>query len=72
MIRSFRREAVDALFGFEGWHPELVIALGAPIEHVELVGVTDGDIRYYRLPDGTHRVPKRSLDEVILKKESGT
>lgn len=72
VIRSFRREAVDALFGFEGWHPELVIALGAPIEHVELVGVTDGDIRYYRLPDGTHRVPKRSLDEVILKKESGT
>lgn len=72
VIRSFRREAVDALFGFEGWHPELVIALGAPIEHVELVGVTDGDIRYYRLPDGTHRVPKRSLDEVILKKESRT
>ncbi len=66
VIRSFGKEATDALFSVPGWHPELVIALGVPRECVRLTEVKDGDIRYYRLPDGTHMVPKRSLDEVLI------
>ena len=44
----------------------LVIALGKPVEHVVLEDLpADRSIRYYRTPDGTHHVPKRSLNELI-------
>ena len=44
----------------------LVLALGEPGEEVwiEPIGV-DGDVKYWRSPDGVHHVPKRSLDEII-------
>ncbi|MBM4467057.1 MAG: nitroreductase family protein [Chloroflexi bacterium] len=50
----------------------LVLALGKPKERViiEEVG-PDGDIRYYRDADGVHHVPKRSLDELILREYGG-
>ena len=45
----------------------LVIALGRPKETVilETVG-PEGDIKYWRNADGTHHVPKRSLDDIII------
>ncbi len=46
----------------------LVIALGRPVEKVVLEDVgPDGSIRYYRDKDGVHHVPKRALDDLILK-----
>lgn len=44
----------------------LVCALGVPAETVVIEPVTDGGIKYYRDADGTHHVPKRSLDDVII------
>lgn len=46
----------------------LIIALGEPAEEVviESTADTDGNIRYWRDETGTHHVPKRPLDEVIL------
>jgi len=50
----------------------LVLALGKPKETVVLEEVgPDGDIRYYRDAQGVHHVPKRSLDELILREYGG-
>ncbi len=46
----------------------LVIALGKPIERVVLEDIgAEGSIKYYRTPDGTHHVPKRTSEEILLK-----
>lgn len=46
----------------------LVLALGKPKETVVLEEVgPDGNIRYYRDAEGVHHVPKRSLNELILR-----
>lgn len=67
MFRSFKRDAVSALFPSDSYHTELVIALGEPSEEVYITDVLDGDIKYYRDENDAHVVPKRTLDELILK-----
>ncbi|MFO7575269.1 MAG: nitroreductase family protein [Bacteroidales bacterium] len=44
----------------------LVLALGRPAENIILDDIKEGDFKYWREPDGTHHVPKRSLKEVLL------
>lgn len=46
----------------------LVVAIGKPKEKIVLEKVgADGNIKYWRDSEGTHHVPKRSLDEIILE-----
>lgn len=45
----------------------LVIALGKPKESVEIEVIgPESDIKYWRDKNDVHRVPKRSLDEIII------
>ena len=69
MIGSFRPDRVAAAFHIpERYAPTLVVALGKPDEEITLVPVgEDGDIRYYRDENGHHFVPKRSLEEILIK-----
>ena len=47
----------------------LVLPLGKPVEEVRLIPVgSEGDMKYWRDEQGVHHVPKRSLEEVLLKK----
>jgi nitroreductase len=69
MIATVRKAEVSQIFAIpEQYEILLVLALGKPKETVvlELVGPT-GDIKYWRDEHGVHHVPKRSLDEIIIK-----
>ena len=69
IIASFRRKELSKLLGLpEHLVPVLVLALGVPKEVVILTDLpAGGDIKYYRDEGGTHFVPKRPADDVIVK-----
>lgn len=69
MIGAVDRPGLRAALDIpERYEIQLVLALGKPIEKVVLEDVgPDGDIKYHRDAQGVHYVPKRSLDELILK-----
>ena len=44
-----------------------VLALGKPKEEVVLDEIKNGDVKYWRDGNQVHHVPKRPLDEIIVK-----
>ncbi len=68
MIASVRRELLRSEINIpENFEILLVLALGKPVENVILDEVRDGDIKYWRDSDQNHHVPKRKLEDVIIK-----
>jgi len=69
MIGSLdRKELRKSLKIPERYQIPLVIALGKPDEQVMLEEVDDtGNIVYWRDENNVHHVPKRTLDEIIVK-----
>lgn len=66
-----RKELEKALNISKRFKILLVIALGKPNEKVQLeTKAPHGDIKYWRDEQGVHHVPKRGLEEIILKDES--
>lgn len=70
MIASVRKQELINILGLDGSRFEvlLVIALGKPVEQVEIEDLAPGEagIEYWRDAGDVHHVPKRSLDELIL------
>jgi len=69
IIRSINKPLLKTILDIQN-HFEIieVVALGKPVEKVVITDVgEDGDIKYYRDENGVHYVPKRSLDELIVK-----
>lgn len=68
IIATIRKEKLrQALRIQDQYEILLVLALGKPKEIVRIDPVgPDGSIKYWRDEAGTHHVPKRSLDEIIL------
>ncbi len=68
IIASIKKEELaEALAIPADYEILLVLALGKPKEKVVIDPVgPDGDIKYWREADGTHHVPKRSLEEIIV------
>ena len=69
MIGSFSSNEVKEILELdENLVPKLVLALGNPDEHVELVDeADDGSVTYYR-EGGIHYVQKRKLENILIQK----
>lgn len=71
IIKAFNAAALsEALQLPQRYKPLHVLALGYPAETVELTdtnGTTEADIRYYRTETDIHIVPKRPLEELLIK-----
>jgi len=68
IISSVKRDDLrDELGVPDNFEILLVLALGKPVEKVVVDEVKNDDIKYWRDSSKTHHVPKRSLDELILK-----
>ncbi len=66
--RDNLRKALRIPDHFEILH---VIALGRPGERIVIEEIGDGgDIKYWRDGSGIHHVPKRALDDIIIKADS--
>lgn len=69
MIGNIKKENLSSALQIpERYSPLLVVALGKPKEEVIIDEVKEEEgIRYFRDEKGNHHVPKRSLDDIILK-----
>jgi len=68
MIASVRKENLrEELKIPERYEILLVLALGKPVENVIIDEIRDGDVKYWRDGKGNHHVPKRPLNELIIK-----
>ena len=69
MIASIQREKLGLELEIpDHFEIQLVLALGKPAESVELEDLgPEGDIRYWRDEEDIHRVPKRKVEELIVK-----
>ncbi|MHC4870724.1 MAG: nitroreductase family protein [Planctomycetota bacterium] len=68
MIGSLKRDEIVKEFNIpERYDIMLVVAFGYPGERVIKEDSEDGNVAYYRDSDDNHHVPKRKLDDIILK-----
>jgi len=69
LIGAFSRKGVSKVLDLsDRYDPLLVVALGEPNETIVLDPVgADGDTAYWNDASGIHHVPKRSLDDLILR-----
>lgn len=66
-LASIDKELCRQLFVIPDCYDVMIgIAVGFPDENIKLVDTNDFDTNYYREEDGTHCVPKRSLEQIIV------
>jgi len=71
IIASIDRDRLASGLGIsDSWEVLLLIALGLPVETVVIDQIdAGGDIRYWRDRYGIHHVPKRKVDELMVRAE---
>lgn len=67
MIASIDRKGLSHEINLpEQFEILLIIALGKPAEKVVIDDIIENKVEYWRDESGTHHVPKRGLDELII------
>ena len=68
IIYTVNRKKLKGILGLsEQYEIIQVLALGKPKEQVMLEEMKNGEVKYWRDEDQVHHVPKRSLNEIIIK-----
>jgi nitroreductase len=68
IIGSINREGIRSALNIPSrFEILLILALGKTVEKVVVEEIRNGDVKYWRDSEKTHHVPKRNLDELILK-----
>jgi nitroreductase len=68
MIASIKRELLRSDLKIpERFEILLILTLGKPVEKVIIDDIKDGDVKYWRDGEKNHHVPKRPLNELIIK-----
>jgi nitroreductase len=62
-----RKELGNELSIPDNFETLLILALGKPVENVIIEDIKDADVKYWRDKNKNHHVPKRSLNELIVK-----
>ncbi len=72
MLGSVKREHLRATWNLpEHYRIQLVLALGAPAEYVQLEPMPEkGNVDYWRDVEGLHHVPKHDLGTLILEEKT--
>lgn len=68
ILKAFSPEKVAATLGIDitKYMPRYVLAIGYPVEEVEIEDMKGNDYKYYRTEARVHHVPKRPLSELII------
>lgn len=71
IIKSFNVPKIKEILNLPDYlEPLYVIAIGKPIEKVVIENMENKEndnIKYYRTSDGVHHVPKRTLNDLLIK-----
>jgi nitroreductase len=68
MIGSIKKDDLRNEFNIPaGLEILLILALGKPVEKVVIEEIKNGDVKYWRDSEKVHHVPKRNIDELIVK-----
>jgi len=68
MIASIKKELLRNVLNIpEQYEILLILAMGKPVENVIIDDMKDNDVRYWRDSEQNHHVPKRSIDELIVR-----
>ena len=68
MIASFHQKKLKQILDIpEDMEILLVLAIGKPTEIVKIDPIVKNEVKYWRDDDKVHHVPKRSLDEILVK-----
>ena len=68
MIASIRRDLLrEELKIPDRFEILLILALGKPVERVIIDDIRNDDVKYWRDSNSDHHVPKRKLEELIIK-----
>ncbi|MBE0680117.1 MAG: nitroreductase family protein [Bacteroidales bacterium] len=69
IIASVKKEKLRAVLDIpRDLEVLLVLALGKPVEKVVLETIENNNVKYWRDEKRVHHVPKRTLDEIILRR----
>ena len=67
-LGAIKREEIKAELGLRKEYDVVyLLALGYPKQKSRTVTMQHGEVKYFESPDGTINVPKRPLDEILIK-----